>query len=95
MLWLLVEESIEKDLCELDFVTRLARLLEFLYNVLDYVLRCLVLRSIETLEECLGPNDAMDEFLWLLSDGAYRKALLLDPISALVALRHSLFDRHA
>ena len=59
-------------------------------DVLDNVLSCTLLWSIETFEKSLGPNDAMNDFFWLLPDGTNRESLVFLPLDTLVARRASL-----
>ena len=86
MLRLLVEKSVEEDLSELNLLTGLASFLKLFNDVFNYVLRGLVLGAVESLEQSLGPDDAVDQLLWPLSDGADWEALLFDTVSALIAL---------
>jgi len=53
----------------------------------------LLLRAKEAFIEGLGPDNAVDELLWLLSDGAYWETLILGSVNTLVALGLALANR--
>ena len=66
-------------------------MVDLIYDVLNDIVR--VLRwTEEPLKQCLCPNDAVDQLLWLLSDCAYREALVLRPLHTLITRRLPLTD---
>jgi hypothetical protein len=91
-LHLVTKDSIENDLGEGESVITLCWLGDLSYDVLDNVVR-LLLRAKETFIEGLGPDNTVDELLWLLPDGAHWEALILGPIHTLVALSLALANR--
>ena len=93
-LHLVTKDSIEDDLGEGESVITLRLLGDLGNDVLDNVVR-LLLRAKEAFIEGLGPNNAVDELLWLLPDGADWEALILRPVHTLVALGLALADRDA
>ena len=93
-LHLVTKDSIEDDLGEGESVITLRLLGDLGNDVLDNVVR-LLLRAKEAFIEGLGPNNAVDELLWLLPDGAHWEALILGPVHTLVALGLALANRDA
>lgn len=90
MLWLTVKDAVEDQFDEGLFVFYILPCgLELLNDILKYA-SAAVLRSVNSLKECFGPYDAVNEFLRPLSNRAHWIALLFNSISALVALREAL-----
>ena len=93
MLWLSLENSIEKDLNKGLLVIVDSSSLKFLYYVFED-LRGSVFRAVHSIEKSFGPNNAVNEFLGALSNRTDGKTLLFSAFSTLVALGHALFDRN-
>ena len=67
-------------------------LFQILDNVFDDVLSGSFFRSIKPLKKRLGPDDAVNDLLWLLPNSTHREGLVLLSIDALVARRDPLHD---
>lgn len=65
---------------------------QILDNVFDDVLSGSFFRTIKPLEKRFGPDDAMNDLLWLLPNSTHREGLVLLSIDALVAWRDPLHD---
>lgn len=88
------EHLVYEDLGKIELVF-LSRLIQVFHNVLDYVLLGSLFRTVNSLEQRLCPDNAVDDLLRLLSDGAHREGLVLFPLDALVAWRLAFGDAYA
>lgn len=88
----MTKDPIENDLGEGESVITLRLLTDLSYDIFDDVVR-LLLRPKEAFIKGLSPDNAMDELLWLLSDGADWEALIFGPVNTLVALGLALANR--
>ena len=94
MLWLLSKHPVKQHLDERLLILPLPCSLQLLDDILKDLARS-IFRPVDSLKECLGPHDAMDELLWSLTNCADWERSFLDAIDALVALCCALFDGDA